>query len=241
MRILIVNDDGIRSEGICRLAAMAKTLVGASGEVWVAAPKNQCSAMSHRITVFDPIEVRKADFPVEGVNAYSIDGTPADCVKIALNYLMPQKPDFVFSGINYGYNVGVDILYSGTVGAAMEGLINGIPSIAFSNQMGTNFDVIDAYLPSIAKELMEKAPGEGRIWNVNFPGCLLSELKGINRDSKVALKQFYQDHYEKQEAEDGSCILQPRGIVADEAEEGTDIQAVLDGYITIGTVRNALL
>ena len=91
MRILVVNDDGIKAEGIRRLAACAKKF----GEVWVVAPARQCSAMSQRITVRENLEVRKADFPVMGVKAYSVDGTPADCVKVALNHLLPEKPDIV--------------------------------------------------------------------------------------------------------------------------------------------------
>ena len=130
MRILVVNDDGIGSAGICCLADLAMQL----GEVWVAAPEGQCSAMSHRISVYGAINVkRENDFPVRGVRAYRIGGTPSDCVKVALDHLMPEKPDLVFSGINHGYNVGVDILYSGTVGAAMEALVNGIPAMAFSS------------------------------------------------------------------------------------------------------------
>ena len=119
MRILIVNDDGIRSSGLISLARMAVEL----GEVWVAAPESQCSAMSHRISVFGAVGVQpEPDFPVNGVKAYSISGSPADCVKVALAYIMKERPDVVFSGINNGYNVGIDILYSGTVGAAMEAL-----------------------------------------------------------------------------------------------------------------------
>lgn len=109
MRILVVNDDGIKAPGIKRLVQMAAGL----GEVWVVAPAAQCSAMSHRITVRGDLEVKPYDFPATGVTAYSVGGTPADCVKVALGYLMTEKPDIVFSGINAGYNVGRDILYSG--------------------------------------------------------------------------------------------------------------------------------
>ena len=128
MRILVVNDDGIKAPGIKRLVQMAAGL----GEVWVVAPAAQCSAMSHRITVRGDLEVKPYDFPVTGVTAYSVGGTPADCVKVALGCLMTEKPDIVFSGINAGYNVGRDILYSGTIGAAMEALCWGVPAIAFS-------------------------------------------------------------------------------------------------------------
>ena len=150
MRILIVNDDGIKAPGIRKLAELSLQL----GEVWVVAPKSQCSAMSQRITLFEDIEVTPEQYSVEGVRAYSVGGTPADCVKVALEYLMPEKPDVVFSGINSGYNTGIDILYSGTVGAAMEALANGIRSFAFSNHNDTNWETADAYLIPLVKELL---------------------------------------------------------------------------------------
>ena len=135
-KILLVNDDGIRADGLAFLARLASRL----GEVTVAAPDSQCSAMSHRITVHGELTVKKVSFPVPEVTAYSVSGTPADCVKVALHYLLSEKPDIVFSGINRGYNAGVDILYSGTVGAAMEALVNGIPAIAFSNEANDVWD-----------------------------------------------------------------------------------------------------
>ena len=98
MRILVVNDDGIKAPGIKRLVQMAAGL----GEGWVVAPAAQCSAMSHRITVRGDLEVKPYDFPATGVTAYSVGGTPADCVKVALGCLMTEKPDIVFSGINAG-------------------------------------------------------------------------------------------------------------------------------------------
>ena len=113
-KILITNDDGIYSDGIIRLAQTAKEF----GEVWVVAPESQRSAMSHSITLRHPIEAWNVDFPVEGVHAYACDGTPADCVRIGVLNIVPGKPDNVFSGINYGYNVASDIQYSATAGAA---------------------------------------------------------------------------------------------------------------------------
>ena len=167
MRILIVNDDGIKAPGIRKLAELSMQL----GKVWVVAPKSQCSAMSQRITLFEDIEVTPECYDLDGVRAYSVGGTPADCVKVALEFLMPEKPDVVFSGINSGYNTGIDILYSGTVGAAMEALANGIRSFAFSNKNDTSWETADAYLISIVKELLDENLSMDRIWNVNFPGC----------------------------------------------------------------------
>ena len=102
LKILLVNDDGISSPGIVHLAEMAMQL----GEVWVAAPSSQCSAMSQKLTIFQPLEVEEYDFPLPVAGAYSIGGTPADCVKTALKAVLPVMPDVVFSGINIGYNAG---------------------------------------------------------------------------------------------------------------------------------------
>lgn len=238
MRILVVNDDGIEAEGIARLAKGALSF----GEVWVVAPKSQCSAMSSRITVRGEIAVCKEPFRVEGVTAYSVAGTPADCVKVALTQLMPEKPDIVFSGINEGYNAGIDIQYSGTVGAAMEALLNGIPAIAFSREANEIWDVAEEYLIPIARELMEEQLPANEIWNVNFPGCALSELRGIRREVVPAQTQFYLDHYTRTEKEGESFVLTAAGIpVTEQMPDGTDIRAVQERYIAIGKLRNMVL
>lgn len=233
MRILVVNDDGITAEGIRRLAACAIKF----GEVWVVAPAKQCSAMSQRVTVRGEMGVRKVDFPIAGVKAYSVDGTPADCVKVALRYLLPQKPDIVFSGINEGYNAGQDILYSGTIGAAVEALSNGIPAIAFSNEMNGIYDVVEAYIEQITRELLMQKLPVNALWNVNFPGCSLKEYRGILKNRILAGHQFYLDNYIKTDSGDESFVLEAQGIPVTEAEEGTDIRAVLDRYISIGIIR----
>lgn len=237
MRILVVNDDGITAEGIMHLAVCAKQF----GEVWVVAPARQCSAMSQRITVHGKIEVQKYDFPIEGIKAYSVDGTPADCVKIALRYLLPQKPDIVFSGINEGYNAGMDILYSGTIGAAFEALANNIPAIAFSSEMNKIYDVVDEYIGPVIKKLLMKKLPDNALWNVNFPGCSLKEYKGILQNRIPAQHQFYLDHFIKTGKTDENFILEPQGLPVSEAEEGTDIRAVLDRYISIGIIYNGVM
>ena len=207
MRILVVNDDGIKAPGIKRLVQMAAGL----GEVWVVAPAAQCSAMSHRITVRGDLEVKPYDFPAAGVTAYSVWGTPADCVKVALGCLMTEKPDIVFSGINAGYNVGRDILYSGTIGAAMEALCWGVPAIAFSVAEEEECEVLNTYLEPVAKELISKTLPQNEIWNVNFPGCTLEEYKGILWDRIPDQNQYYRDNYKRTDRPDGSCIFQRQG------------------------------
>lgn len=237
MRIMVVNDDGIESGGIRRLAGMAAKL----GEVWVVAPRHQCSAMSHCITVRGSLHVKEEEFPVPGVKAYSLDGTPADCVKVGIKHLLPDKPDIVFSGINCGYNVGADILYSGTVGAAMEALLNGIPAIAFSEERGGSGAAADTYLLPVVRKLLTRETGEDEIWNVNFPGCPLEELRGI-RENRIPDKlPFFQDDYRVEERGDKTFCLFVSGKAAQTAGKGTDMEAVLERFISIGKIRNEVL
>lgn len=237
MRILVVNDDGIKAEGIIRLTAMAKKL----GEVCVVAPEGQCSAMSQRITVHGDIVIKKADFPVDGVDAYGISGTPADCVKIGIGLIMKEKPDYVFSGINNGYNAGYDIAYSGTVGAAMEALLDGIPAIAFSMESNGVYDVADRYLLSVTKDLLGRRIPLNQIWNVNFPGCALMDLRGIKEDCAIERRRYYGDKFQVRARQDGTLQVQNSGIPAADADEGTDVRALLDHYISIGKISNALI
>ena len=234
MRILITNDDGIESDGISRLAKTAKEF----GEVWVVAPESQRSAASHSITLRHPIDVHPFQL-MEGVHAFSCTGTPGDCVRVGILNIMPEKPDIILSGINFGYNVASDIQYSATAGAAFEGEFQGILSIAFSEGMNGCHEVTDKYLKEIMTELIDKPYVPGQIWNVNFPHCKVGECKGILRDRKVSRKSFYTDRYKAvEEFSNGGVSLMVDGIFSPTTEEGTDIGAVLDNYISIGVVKN---
>ena len=239
MNILITNDDGINAPGISLLAEAAAQF----GNVTVVAPASQCSAMSHRITLDRPMGLRKHEWGMDGVTAYSLDGTPADCIRAALDAIMPEKPDVVLSGINHGYNVGYDIAYSGTVGAAMEALINGIPAIAFSSQHDGSSDVTDKYLVPVIEELLSSPIGLGEIWNVNFPGCALEDCRGILRERIPAPLCVFDNHYDKTEQPDGSFILRPYAeqLSPERAPEGSDIHAVFNGYVSIGKVKSMVL
>lgn len=241
MKILIVNDDSIVSPGIALLARKAMEL----GEVTVVAPKHQCSAMSQKLTIQDAMTVESVmDFPVPVKAAYKIGGSPADCVKVALNYILEEKPDYVFSGINNGYNAGYDIAYSGTLGAAFEAVMNGIPAIAFSNTDESDFSVAEAHLAPIARELIQAGQGKGEVWNINFPAIPVAELKGILRERTIAPMQFYTENYVRSTLPDGTVTLQGQGhprTLEDAVPEGTDIHAVLHGYISIGTVHSAVV
>ena len=237
--ILIVNDDGIRSEGICRLAAAAAHF----GTVWVAAPEHQCSGMSQKISIFDRIPVTPYAFPVPVEAAWSIGGTPADCVKAAVNFLLKEKPDLVLSGINDGYNAGFDTAYSGTIGAAMEALMKGIPAIAFSKGLHSGFDTVDRYLLPLMDELIRAPLPPSEIWNVNFPSVSLPECRGVLYDRTVAPIQLYRDLYHREDQPGGVFTLQNISMpaTAGDAPEDSDVRAVLGGYVSVGRLRCAVL
>lgn len=237
--ILVVNDDGIRSKGIVRLAEAAARF----GHIWIVAPDQQCSGMSQKISIFDPISVTPFDFPVPAEAAWSIGGTPADCVKTAFNFLLHEKPDLVLSGINNGYNTGFDTAYSGTIGAAMEALMKGIPAIAFSNHLDGSYETVDRYLEPLIEELLASPLPPSELWNVNFPGVPLSECRGILRDRRIAPVQLYRDLYTRQDLPDGSFTLRNASLPISPGlvPEDTDVYAVLTGHVSVGTLRCPVL
>ncbi len=234
-KILITNDDGIVSDGIIRLAAEAIKF----GEVYVVAPDSERSAASHSITLRHTIQVYPHDFPVAGVKAYSCSGTPGDCIRVGSLSVMPDKPDVVMSGINFGYNVASDIQYSATVGAALEGEFQGYHSIAFSEGITGCHEVTDRYLHEIMEELLTKEYKSGFAYNVNFPHCKLNECKGVLWDRTVSRKAFYTDSYkEVEKLENGGVSYMVDGVFHAVNEEGTDFGAIIDNYVSIGLVEN---
>ena len=237
MRILITNDDGIEAAGIRKLAEAAKKF----GEVWVVAPDGQRSAASHSYNFHHSVNLKAWPFPGEGVKAYACSGTPVDCVRVGVLKLMPEKPDFVLTGINQGYNICADIQYSATVGSALEAAFLGVKAIAFSQGSFKDADIVDRYLTEIMEECMKADPGKNRIMNVNFPDCSLAECKGILRNCVVSQDDFYEDTYGEEALDDGSSefhLHYKRHWEA--ASEGTDLMAVRDGYISIGPVSNIM-
>lgn len=236
MNILVVNDDSIHAPGIHMLARAAEKL----GNVWVVAPASQCSAMSQRLTLRDPMTLREIkDFPADVKAAWEVGGTPVDCVKVALYHILEEKPDLVLSGINNGYNAGFDIAFSGTLGAAFEAARNGIPAIAVSASSETHLSAVEEWLLPILRELADETCGEGEVWNVNFPPMTENPPKGILRDRVQAKSSMFLECYTETTASDGSKTLSCRGIpVADEALcPGSDGEAVRNGYISIGKVK----
>ena len=233
-KIMLTNDDGIFTDGMERLARAASKL----GEVWIVAPDSERSGKSHAASFHNSIEAWEVDYPVPGVRAFASTGTPADCVRIGLLNIIPGSAEFVFSGINYGYNIATDLQYSATVGAAFEAAFQKKHVIAFSEDASPVHEVTDRYLEEIMIELMEKPLEADQIWNVNFPSCTLSECRGILRDRKTFLGEFYKDRYNETPLENGRISYMVEGIRSWEGEEGTDLKAILDNYVSIGRANN---
>lgn len=168
--IFITNDDGIHAPGLEHLIHIAATL----GDVVAGAPDSPQSAKSSALTVNAPLEVHTHQ-PIDGALVYSITGTPVDCVKVAMHAILDRKPDLLLSGINHGSNAAVNNIYSGTMGATMEGCIIGIPSVGFSlldHSMNADFKPLTPFISEIIGNVLAKGLPEGICLNVNFPaGC----------------------------------------------------------------------
>ena len=236
MKILVVNDDSVSAPGIAALARAASLF----GEVTVVAPSHQCSALSQKLTLRETMMLRRYDaFPVPVSAAWELDGTPVDCVKVALSHILQEEPDWVFSGINNGYNAGFDIAYSGTLGAAFEASRAGIPAIAFSIASDKHLAAVEPYLTDVICELIGSHPGVDCVWNVNFPSLATRPLRGILRDRSVAQTSMFREEYLEERLADGSSVLTCHGIPTPDSdiEEGSDAAAVRGGCISIGKVR----
>lgn len=165
--ILVTNDDGVGAKGLQALIEMVKDM----GEIYVVAPHKSNSGKSSAITVEVPIRIKKISTE-ENLHIYSCEGTPVDCVKFALSNILPRCPDFIVSGINHGSNSSASVIYSGTMGAAIEGCLNGVPSVGFSlNTFDSNADFSQSILfgNQIMNNLLQKGLKEGVCLNVNFP------------------------------------------------------------------------
>jgi 5'-nucleotidase len=175
--ILITNDDGIHAPGITTLVKVAKKF----GDVFVVAPDKPQSGMGHAITINSTIRVQKINAH-EGAESWSCSGTPVDCVKMAVNKLLPRKPALCLSGINHGANHSINIIYSGTMSAALEGALEGMPSIGFSlldYSVNADFSACEFYCEKIIADVLENKMEEGVCLNVNVPKLHLDEIKGV--------------------------------------------------------------
>jgi len=238
MKLLISNDDGIYSLGV---RSLANHLAIAGHQVTVVCPDRERSATGHGLTIHQPIraEVIESVFH-PSVKAWACSGTPADCVKLALWALLESSPDLVLSGINHGSNLGTDVLYSGTVSAAMEGVIEGIPSVAFSLTSFTSreFEPAAQFACALVEQL-SLHPLPQLLLNVNVPAVQQAAIAGVAITQQGIRR--YVDVFEKRIDPRGKTYYWLAGEVLEEVEQPlktngqvlTDVQAIRENYITI--------
>lgn len=228
MKILLTNDDGIQAPGI---AAMYRQLVGL-GEVFVVAPESGQSAAAHGITVQRPIAVSRIHVHNE-FHGYSVDGRPADCVKLGVQELVGGKPDLVVSGINDGANVSINVLYSGTVAAAADGAFFGIPSIAVSLEHGDelDFDRAAGIAAKLIGTLLQQGLHGGQLININIPDLRGGNPKGV-RVAAQAL-QTMEDKYVSFQGPDRRMYYWLDGDFGEIREEDSDLKALSEGYVVV--------
>ncbi len=233
MLVLVSNDDGIHAEGIKELIRALQE--DKNNTVYVVAPDRERSATGHKITMHRPLRVKDWDFGDLKASGWAVDGTPADCVKLGLEALLPEPPDIVISGINQGPNLGTDVLYSGTVSAAIEGIINGIPAVAISlaSYEYKNFSHAATFIKKLLP-VIEKALPPKTLLNINVPPC---RPKGI-KVTRLGHRR-YVNIFDRR--------VDPRGRVyfwmagepfdVDEDDPQTDLWAIKEGYISITPVH----
>lgn len=233
MRILVSNDDGIQSPGLHALVEAVRGI----GEVWVVAPDREQSAVGHAITLSDPIRLIPWDDVQGAEHTYAISGTPADCIKLALTELMPEPPDIVVSGINRGENTGISIIYSGTVSAATEGTINGIPSVALSLDSFTSPDFTSAAVVArrVVELVAERGLPEDTLLNVNIPNLPIEDFKGF-RVARQGRARF-QETFMKRADPRGKIYYWMDGAKVALTERNTDGTALHEGYVTLTPIR----
>ena len=228
MRILLTNDDGIMAEGIRTLARELEK----EHEVIIVAPDIERSAQSHAITLFKPLTIKEVKLEEINSKAYSVSGTPADCVRAGIEALTDEPIDLVFSGINIGLNSGMDILYSGTVSAAIEASIYNIPSIAVSTEYigeKANFNIAAEYANKILKKVLPELMGTNIVLNINTP-YTETDVKGV----KVCrVGDAIYDYYFESENGNGEKTLQAKGRRNTSPTKDTDRYFLSEGYVTV--------
>lgn len=229
MRFLLSNDDGILAHGLECLERAAAPL----GETWVVAPDREQSAMSHSLTLHHPIRPMR-----RGDRRWQVDGTPTDCVMVAVEALLPERPDFVLSGVNHGQNLGEDVLYSGTVAAAMEGLALGIPSIAFSfagGELRADASLLEAQIPlltTLIRHLTQLSWPGNTLLNVNLPPLIGPHVQGV-RLTRLG-QRYYSGSLKPMTDPWGRTVYWIGGGSATwTGPADSDFQAVRDGFVSV--------
>ncbi|SMO70769.1 5'/3'-nucleotidase SurE [Paracoccus laeviglucosivorans] len=245
MRILITNDDGINAPGLVTLAEIAAEIAGPDGEVWTVAPAFEQSGVGHCISYVHPTLIAEL-----GPRRFAAEGSPADCVLAALGDVMRDTPpDLVLSGVNRGNNSGENVMYSGTIGGAMEAALQGLPAIALSQYMGPATAVLDdpfqaarVHGPALIRELLDRADwtadADFRLfYNINFPACGADAVKGI-RAAAQGRRQGVRFEAEPYHAPNGRRFLWILGgSQTAQATPGSDVDANMQNYISVTPMR----
>lgn len=231
MRVLISNDDGINAAGIIQLRKSLEE----QAEVFVVAPDRERSATGHKITMHRPLRVKEQLYPGTNSKGWAVDGTPSDCVKLGLEALLPDPPDLVISGINLGPNLGTDVLYSGTVSAAIEGIINDVPAIAISlaSYKFQDFTNSGRFIKKLVLEYGNMLHG-GILLNINIPPGL---PRGI-RITKLGNRRYTNVFYKRTDPRGGTYFWmagEPFDVDGDNPD--TDVWAVNEGFVSITPVH----
>jgi 5'-nucleotidase len=233
--ILVTNDDGINAPGIRALIAVMAEI----GEVIVVAPDSPQSAMGHAITINSTLYLNKISAEEASVTEYSCSGTPVDCVKLAVNEILKKKPDLCVSGVNHGSNSSINVIYSGTMSAAVEAGIEGIPAIGFSlldYDWNADFEAIKPFIKKITLEVLAKKMSEGTVLNVNFPKLKENEIKGIKICRQA--KAIWMEKFDKRQTPYGKDYYWLSGeFVNLDKGEDTNEWALANGYISIVPVQ----
>ncbi|WP_125723292.1 5'/3'-nucleotidase SurE [Flavobacterium ustbae] len=233
--ILVTNDDGILAPGIRALISVMETI----GDVIVVAPDKPQSAMGHAITINNTLFLDKISKDDDTIAEYSCSGTPVDCVKLAVNEILKRKPDLCVSGINHGSNSSINVIYSGTMSAAVEAGIEGIQAIGFSLldfDWNADFEPIKSFVKKIALETLANKLPLGVVLNVNFPKLKESEIKGIKVCRQA--KAYYAQKFDKRQTPFGKDYYWLAGkFVNEDQGEDTDEWALANGYISVVPVQ----
>ncbi|MCK0123690.1 5'/3'-nucleotidase SurE [Gelidibacter sp. F2691] len=232
--ILVTNDDGITAPGMRTLIEVMKTI----GEVVVVAPDSPQSAMGHAITINSTLHVEKVQIDTED-QEYSCSGTPADCVKLAVKQIIGRRPDICVSGINHGSNSSINVIYSGTMSAALEAGIEGIPAIGFSlcdYNWNANFEACKPYVKTIVENVLEHSLPEGVVLNVNIPNLPQKDIKGIKICRQA--KANWEEEFDKRKNPQGRDYywLTGKFVNLDKGED-TDEWALENGYVSVVPVQ----
>jgi 5'-nucleotidase len=232
--ILITNDDGITAPGIRNLVEAVKDL----GKIIVVAPDKAQSGMGHAITIGHPLRMNKVDI-FEGVEAWQISGTPVDCVKLAVDKILHGKPDLCLSGINHGANHSINVIYSGTMSAAMEASIESIPSIGFSlldYSYEADFTTARHYVRQIVSSLIYKKLDKHFLLNVNIPSVALELIKGVKVCRQAYAK--YQEDFEERKDPHGKKYYWLTGEFLNfDKGKDTDVWALNNNYVSVVPVQ----